>query len=252
MGIITLTTDFGEKDFYLGQMKGVILGLNENVGIVDITHEISAHNILQGAFIFSQIWKYFPKGTIHLGVVDPGVGSSRKGIIIETSWCFFIGPDNGLFSLAVREQKIKKIIEIDGKKVKEISGLEISRTFHGRDIFAPVAALLGKGHKAEEFGKEIRQLKKLKLKENEVIYIDHFGNLVASISKKFREGQGVILKHRNKKIKARMVRTFSEGNLGEFLLLRGSHGFLELDLKEESAAKKLKAEVGDKIMVLQE
>lgn len=253
--IITLTTDFGEGSFYVAQIKGVILNLNENAKIFDISHNIKKHNIFEGAFVISQIWKYFPKGTIHLGVIDPGVGSSsRKSLIIKTSHCFFIGPDNGLFSFALgnKKQKIKKVIEIDEKKVENIFGRKISSTFHGRDIFAPIAALISKGKKLEEFGKEIefKKIKKLKIRKDEIIHIDNFGNIILSIEKRnLYINKKIVLRYKNKILPARFVKTYYDGKKGEFLLLEGSHGFLELSLREENAAKKLKAKVGDYITI---
>lgn len=250
--IITLTTDFGEGSFYIAQMKGVILSINKNAKIFDISHSIKRHNIFEGAFIISQIWKYFPKGTFHIGVIDPGVGSKRKELIIETENCYFIGPDNGLFSLALEKQKLKEVISIDEKKVEKFTKEKTSKTFHGRDIFAPVAALISKGYKPINFGSEIsyNEIKKLHIQKDEVIYIDSFGNIVLSLEKRnFCINKKIALRYKNKIIPARFVAKYADGKKGEFLLLEGSHGFLELSLREGSAAKKLKAKIGDKIDV---
>ncbi len=245
--MITLTTDFG-NGFYLAQMKGVIFSINENARITDITQNITRYDIFEGAFVISHIWKYFPKKTIHVAVIDPGVGSSRKGLIIETKHCYFVGPDNGLFSLACREQKVKKIVLIDEDKVKKFSK-NISATFHGRDIFAPVAAMLDKGHKPEEFGKVANVMKDLEIEKNKVLYIDSFGNIITSISGNPSTKGRIKLKHKNKIPTAKFVKTFSDGKKGELLLLKGSHGFLELDIREENAAKKLKIKIGDRIEI---
>jgi hypothetical protein len=260
--IITLTTDFGRKDFYVAQLKGVILKLNKNAQVVDITHEIKRHDIFQGSFVLSQIWKYFPNGTVHLGIIDPGVGSKRKSLVIKTNHCVFIGPDNGLFSLALKDQKVEKIIEIDETKVKKISGIgKISNTFHGRDIFAPIAGLISKNSiPIKKFGKEVRgikeikEIKEIKIPKNEIIYIDNFGNIITSLEKRnFEINEKLVLRYnKKKKISARFVRTFSDAEKkGEFLLLEGSHGFLELDVREGNAAKKLDARVGDEIEILE-
>ncbi len=246
--MITLTTDFG-TGFYVGQMKGAIFRINEDAKIIDISHEIKKHDIFEGAFVLSQFWEYFPAGTTHVGVVDPGVGSSRKWLIIETETCFFVGPDNGLFSLACKEQKVKKIIAIDESKLKKFSK-DISATFHGRDIFAPVAALLDNGHKPEEFGKVANVMKNLEMGKNRILYIDSFGNIITSISKEFSLNGRIKLKHKNKILTAKSVKTFSDGKKGELLFLKGSHGFFEIDVREENAAEKLKAKVGDRIEIL--
>lgn len=251
--MITLTTDFGDGSFYVSQMKGVILQLNRNVKIFDISHNIQKYNILEGAFILSQIWKYFPKGTLHLGIIDPEVGSKRRALIIETENCYFIGPDNGLFSLSLEKQKIKKIISIDENKVEKILHSKISKTFHGRDVFAPVAALISKGYKPVKFGSETSymKIKKLQIPKDEVIYIDSFGNIILSLEKRnFCVNKKIALRYKNKIISARFVDKYADGKKGEFLLLEGSHGFLELSLREESAAKKLNAKVGDKVKIL--
>ncbi len=242
--MITLTTDFG-TDFYVAQVKGIILSLKKDENILDITHNIEKYNILHGAFVLLQVWKYFPKGTIHIGVVDPGVGGSRKGIIIETEYCYFVGPDNGLFSLAINGQKIKRIIEINTKKFNSVS-----KTFHGRDVFAPVAALLSKGEDAEKFGKSINDIIKIEIEKNRVIYIDGFGNIITTISNDFGIGEYVTINYKNRKIKTKFARTFVDAPKGKFLVLKGSHGFIEIDINQGNAAEKLGAKIGDKIKIL--
>src|SRR4030043_1230709 len=144
--IITLLTDFGLKDPYVASMKGVILSINPQCTLVDITHQVSPHDIREGAFILAQTYSTFPKGTIHLSVVDPGVGSARKPILIVTKNYFLMGPDNGLFAFAVKRETLKQVVVLTNQK---FFLSEISSTFHGRDIFAPVAAspaLGGKPH----------------------------------------------------------------------------------------------------------
>lgn len=242
--MITLTTDFG-SDFYVAQIKGVILSLKKDENIVDIIHGIEKYNILYGAFVLSQIWRYFPKGTIHLGVVDPGVGGSRRGIIIETDYCYFVGPDNGLFSLAVNGQRIKKIIEIDKRKFSSVS-----KTFHGRDIFAPIAALLSKGKDAGKFGKRINDIKKIKIEKDRIIHIDPFGNIITTVFSDFEVDEDIVIHYKRRKIRTKFVETFSDVPKGKFLVLRGSHGFIEIDLNQGNAAEKLGATVGDMIKIL--
>jgi S-adenosylmethionine hydrolase len=150
--IITLLTDFGLKT-YMASMRGVILSINPKCTLVDITHMINSHDIKEGAFILGQAYSNFPKGTIHLSVVDPGVGSARKPILIVTKNYFFVGPDNGLFTIALRRERVKQAVVLTNQK---FFLPEISTTFHGRDIFAPAAAYLSLGVKPESFGPSIK------------------------------------------------------------------------------------------------
>jgi S-adenosylmethionine hydrolase len=187
--IITLTTDFGLKDPWAGIMKGVILSINQGARVVDITHLVAPQNILEGAFVLSQSCPRFPAGTIHLAVVDPGVGGKREPILIETEGFFLIGPDNGLFSLALEKEKAKRVIRLTRR---EYFLKDISSTFHGRDIFAPVAAHLSLGVDPASFGEPLetapctlevpRPWKGDGTVAGEVIYVDTFGNLITNIS----------------------------------------------------------------------
>ncbi|MEM3726858.1 MAG: SAM-dependent chlorinase/fluorinase, partial [Candidatus Bathyarchaeia archaeon] len=186
MSIIALLTDFGLKDHYVSQIKGVILSINENVKIIDITHEIEKYNVLAGAFILYLASKFFPKGTIYVAVIDPEVGSERKPLLVDAKGDFFIGPDNGLLMLAAKEKGITAVYQLSNiKYFRE----EISSTFHGRDIFAPVAAYLSLGIPPKEFGKQITNYRvpsfiEAKVEKNkilcEVIYVDSFGNIITN------------------------------------------------------------------------
>lgn len=194
MGIVTITTDFGIIDPYVGVMKGVMLSIEPGLTIVDISNEIEPQNIMQAAYVISASFEYFPKGTAHLCVVDPGVGSERMPIIVEAGGHYFVGPDNGVFTEAQRKH---------GDAVaREITNMEktltrISSTFHGRDIFAPVAARLARGEPAESFGPVIDSISLLDLPwetrpspnalVGEVIYIDRFGNAVTNLTKSLIE-----------------------------------------------------------------
>jgi len=241
--IITLITDFC-SDLYVAQMKGVILSINKEAEIIDIKHNIKSYSLIEGAFLISQVCLHFPKGSIHLAIIDPGVGTFRHSLIIETKNFYFIGPDNGLFSLVIEKEKIKRIIKIDSSRFKESSS-----TFQGRDIFAPVAARISLGEKAENFGKEIKSIKKLKIRDNSIIYIDNFGNIITNIKKIFPLGKKLIIHYRRKEIKAKFVRTFADLKKGEFGILQGSSGYLEIDKNRDSAAKDLRAEIGERIEV---
>ncbi|MCX7982530.1 MAG: SAM-dependent chlorinase/fluorinase [Syntrophales bacterium] len=188
--IITLTTDFGLIDPYVAQMKGVILSINPQVTLVDITHEIPPQQVKVASFVLGISFPYFPAGTIHVVVVDPGVGSERRGIIVCAGQHTFVGPDNGIFSSVL--EKVKKT----GYRIYHISNPPHiswlpSRTFHGRDVFAPVAAKLAMGAEPGEFGDEIGEItllpfnepkKRGNVIEAEVVYIDRFGNAVTNVS----------------------------------------------------------------------
>src|ERR1700722_12135062 len=185
-GPITLTTDFGTSDHFAGTMKGVILGISPRVTIVDITHEIAPHNVAEAAFVIAQAWRYFPKGSIHVVVVDPGVGSTRRPILCEAEGQFFIAPDNGVLSMIYDSSKHKvRVISNEKLFLKNVS-----KTFHGRDVFAPAAAHLSKGLAPAKFGKPVHdfihnsRVKPARLSDREwvgvVLKTDHFGNLITN------------------------------------------------------------------------
>jgi len=153
MQIVTLTTDFGTRDWFVGTMKGVMLGINPRADIVDLTHEIPAGDIRAGAFALMAGCHYFPKGTVHVAVVDPGVGGPRRAIAVQTNDYFFVGPDNGVLSWALAREQIKTVRQLEQRKYLLDS---VSRTFHGRDIFAPVAAHLSRGPAIQRLGREVK------------------------------------------------------------------------------------------------
>ncbi|MHB8481706.1 MAG: SAM hydrolase/SAM-dependent halogenase family protein [Nitrospiria bacterium] len=185
--VITLTTDFGNKDYFVGSVKGVILQINPEIKIVDITHEIPPYSIQDGAFVIYSSFRYFPKGSIHLVVVDPGVGSVRKPVLVVSRSGFFLGPDNGLFSYIYEEDGPCQVYEITEKKFFLPS---IGQTFHGRDVFAPVAAWLSTEMESSSFGKLIDHPVKFPVPKpvveknkinGQILYIDWYGNLVSNI-----------------------------------------------------------------------
>ncbi len=238
-------------------MKGVILTITPNSTIIDIVHNVEKFNIQTGAFTLASAAAYFPKGTIHVAVVDPGVGTKRRAIIIQTKKGYFIGPDNGLMILAAEHQGIRHIYQITNPKFM-LSG--ISSTFHGRDVFAPAAAYIEKGIKPEKFGPEIHEpvrpdFAKVKhVKDNiigRILHIDSFGNIITNITKaeaaKFSEI--INLKIQSKELKLKLKKTYGETKLNEPLALIGSHGFLEIALNRGSAAEKYQAKVGMEITI---
>jgi len=244
MKIITLLTDFGS--FYPAQMKGVILAKVKDVTFVDIAHDIPSQDIRSGAFALLSTAMYFPQGTIHLAVVDPGVGTKRAGLVIESGGQLFVGPDNGLLMPAARSLGMPKAYRID-IKFDAIS----SHTFHGRDIFAPAAAMLALGKKPESFGPRIRPVdlgfgtaKKTDLGlEATIIYIDKFGNLVLNM-RDLPPGTVQL-----KGIRLRQVRTYAEVKRIEPLITLGSHGFAEIAVNQGSAAEAFGLKAGDHIVL---
>ena len=192
--VITLLTDFGNQDAYVGIMKGVIAGINPFANIIDICHNIPPQDIFQAAYLLYTSYKYFPKKTIHVAVVDPGVGSKREIVCAETQDYLFLTPNNGLLSFIIQEEKPKCIIRVTDDKYFLPSP---SSTFHGRDIFAPVAARLSLGIKPQQLGPKINQLDQLEIPkpeykktgqlEGQIIYIDRFGNLVTNITRGYIE-----------------------------------------------------------------
>jgi S-adenosylmethionine hydrolase len=242
--LITLTTDFGLTDHFVGTMKGVILGIAPRVRIVDITHHIAPYNVLEGGFVIAQAWPYFPKGTIHVVVVDPGVGTSRRPILVEAGGQFFIGPDNGVFSM---------IYDAGPHKVREIANprfmrKEISRTFHGRDVFAPAAAHLAKGSAPTAFGKLIHDylrsgaarpaLTRANFWEGVILKTDHFGNLITNFHVKDFDS----IKTRPFELRLgrqpirRLALNYAETGPGEIFAIVGSSGYIEIAANQSSAA----------------
>jgi S-adenosylmethionine hydrolase len=253
--IITLLTDFGTKDGYVGAVKGVIKRINPEAEIVDVTHEVESYDVPGAAFALNSSYGYFPKGTIHLAVVDPGVGSLRQPIFIRTTDFFFVGPDNGIFSFIYEREELTEIVVISNKKYFLA---ELSSTFHARDIFAPVAAYLSLGVETDEFGSSAKECMKLVIPEPEskgkslkgaIIHIDRFGNLItnvrADLLKKKRSAEIAVGKRKIKGIS----RSYFEIGHKRLGALVGSSGFLELAVNQGSAERLLKAKVGERIVI---
>jgi hypothetical protein len=245
--IITLLTDFGTADYYVAAMKGAILSRAPFTQLVDISHEISPQNVLSAAYVFFGAYQVFPAGTIHLAVVDPGVGSNRRGLIVRSDRYLFVGPDNGLFSLALPES-------VDAFEIQPSSYLpsKVSNTFHGRDIFAPVAAALAAGVKPEGLGSLIVnpqrfpplvEVTSLEIKSR-IIHIDRFGNGVTGVERGYlgsdslpdsfalRVGNTVIRAHKHFYAEEPVIS-------GEPFVIWGSLGFLEVSVTNGSAAEVL-------------
>lgn len=254
--IVTLTTDFGLKDPYAAAMKAAILGISREVSIIDITHDVEQFNVREGAFILGSAAPYFPEGTVHIAVIDPGVGTNRRPIAIETKHSFFVGPDNGLLILPAEAQGIKHIFEITSRRLM-LS--HVSGTFHGRDIFAPSAAHLANGMDIEEFGPKITDVfrpefskitKEKNLLIGEVLHVDGFGNVITNIHSddilEFIKNE-VLFELLNQKVSLRIHRAYAEVKPHQPLALIGSHEYLEIALNQGSAAAKFGLKAGDKI-----
>ena len=257
MPLITLLTDFGLRDYFVGAMKGVILSINPNANIVDITHEIPSQDIRAGAFNLLAVYKDFAPATIHVGVVDPGVGSARRGIVISCAGQFFVGPDNGLFSWICEREESFRAFELTNEKFFRHP---VSSTFHGRDIFAPVAAALSSGVGLEEFGPQIDDPVRLESLaprradsgsiEATIIQIDRFGNCITNLTREhFAAGARLIIRDREISL-LRLFFSDNEAQPDDLFCYFGSAGFLEIAVRNSSAAQALGVRRGEPVIVL--
>jgi S-adenosylmethionine hydrolase len=252
--MITLTTDFGLKDPYTAEIKGVIYTINPNAKIIDITHGVDKFDTRIGAFMLASATPYFPDGSVHVAIVDPGVGTDRLAIVVQTKKALFVGPDNGILMLAAQQQQgIEHIYELTNPKFRLP---KVSKTFHGRDIFAPAAAYLESGILAAEFGAEVTHPitpsftsveSKKGVLNGEILYIDSFGNVVTNIPGEQIQAQTVKVGLPHVVLELPLTKTYAQTNPKKAALLVGSHGFLELALNQGSFAKKYLINVGDRV-----
>jgi hypothetical protein len=258
--LITLTTDFGLEDPFVGVMKGVILGIAPEVHIVDITHSVPSHDVVRASLILRAGYRFFPEGTVHVVVVDPGVGSLRRPILIATKRYFFIGPDNGVLSLACELEDQAQAFHLTSRK----HFLEpVSKTFHGRDVFSPVAAWLSRGVAPDILGERVRSLVKLdfpQVRRNgntliaRVLYADKFGNLVTNISTKDipapeEDSLPFVIQLGDREI-SRLRSSYAEAVPGEIFSIWGSSGLLEISMNQASAAETLKIDKNREFLIL--
>lgn len=255
MAVITLMTDFGTQDHYVACMKGVILQINPRVTLVDVTHNIAPQGVVEAAFVLRQIWAWFPPNTIHLAVVDPGVGTSRRILVGRYSDRVVIAPDNGLISLVHRDAQIQELRILDNRRF--LAG-SLSSTFHGRDIMAPVAAHLSNGMHLAELGPLTDRLEVLSLPvpqhggdaavTGHVIYVDHFGNLVTNISAgdvNAASGRGRSLDvYLAEQCVGPIRQTYADVGVGEPLALIGSTQMLEVAINRGDASEYFTARPG--------
>jgi len=259
--IITLLSDFGLKDPYVAEMEAVILSICPEAQIIDVSHNIEKFNIREGAFVLASAMPYFPDSTIHLAVVDPGVGTKRRALLVETKHAFYIGPDNGLLMLAAQRGGIRHVYAITNPKLMLP---RVSFTFHGRDVFAPAAAHLANETVPSDFGPEIHdymipEFAKPHLTKGElcgeVLYVDDFGNITTNISKGDLDKIGIVegfkldIKLRGKATRMKFCSTYGEAPAKKPLALIGSHDFLEIAINQGSASKIFKIKVGDAVII---
>jgi S-adenosylmethionine hydrolase len=259
--ILTLTTDFGLSDPYVGTMKGVILGIAPAAVLVDVTHEVSAQDVVAGALALEAAYAYFPPGTIHLAVVDPGVGTMRKGLAASAGGYYFVAPDNGLLTHVFNRE--------DGHTVHEITAdhyfhKPVSSTFHGRDIFAPIAAWISRDVPLRQFGPQLEQPVLLKLPgvtrvrdalvQGAVLAADAFGNLITNLTPEDVPAYGTTGRGCRMVVGRREItlfrRTFGEGAPGELMVIPGSSGYLEIVKRDASAADELEAGPGSPVGII--
>ncbi len=254
MTTIALLTDFGMRDYFVGAMKGAVLSICETVQIVDITHEIEPQNIASAGFTLRACYKSFPAKTIFVAVVDPGVGSNRRAILVETKDYFFVAPDNGLLGFVFNENVEFRVHEVTNQRY---FAERVSRTFHGRDVFAPVAAHLANGIEPNKFGtqifdfvrsKEIRPRRiDDKTIEAAIIHTDRFGNLITNLKKEdLRETFRLQI---NDKSIEKLQTYFAEAEKAEIFMIFGSAEFLEIAAFQNSAENLLKVKIGDAVFI---
>jgi S-adenosylmethionine hydrolase len=247
--ILTLTTDFGLADHYVGAMKGVILGICPRAQLVDITHQVTPFAIAEGAYAIAQAYRYFPPETVHVVVVDPGVGSDRRPILMEAAGQYFVAPDNGVLAMIFAREKHRLRAISNQRYFRQ----PVSLTFHGRDIFAPVAAHLAAGVAPARMGPRIADPVRpsfasprqtgARTWDGEILKIDRFGNVITN----FHVGEFPTLDRlaigRSKA--RRLLRSYAEGRSGELFAIAGSSGYLEVSLNQDSAVKKIGCATGD-------
>ena len=259
--IITLLTDFGVHDAYVGAMKGVILDICPDAVIIDVSHQVHPFDVRQGAFLLHQAAPYFPTGTIHTAVIDPGVGTDRRRIIIKGRRGFFVGPDNGVLSLAVQKEGFVKGVEIRETKFMRPNP---SPTFDGRDVFAPAAAHLACGVELEAFGPVIscmvtppfaRATRRKEKLVGEVLHVDRFGNVITNIpgsllsSFKAEAGEVFHVKVDGQEARMTVSRTYGNVPVGTPVMVVGSSDFVEVSVNRGRACDLLQADAGSRIEI---
>ncbi|QMS88669.1 SAM-dependent chlorinase/fluorinase [Nostoc edaphicum CCNP1411] len=254
---VTLLSDFGDRDVYVGIMKGVIAQINSRLRVVDLTHQIPPQDVAAARFSLMNAYPYFPVGTVHVAVVDPGVGSKRRAIAVEFAQGFLVGPDNGIFSGVLSQSPAIAAVELTNLNYWRTP--QPSKTFHGRDIFASVGANLASGVSLKQLGKEIDPASLVKLDIDKckqttngvagcIQYIDHFGNLVSNIPESYVQGKTWCVQAAGLNIPG--CETYSDVKVGEIIALVGSHGWVEIAINRGNAHSQLQINLQDALQVL--
>lgn len=256
--VITLTTDFGDSA-YVGAMKGAILSIHPEARVVDVTHAVPAHDVVQGALALYAAAPYFPPGTIHVAVVDPGVGTERRPLLVEAEDAAFVGPDNGILVPAAERLGLKRVRLLENARYWRAT---VAPTFHGRDLFGPVAAHLDRGARFDDVGHVVDDHVRLDFgrprplpeggAEGVVLAVDSFGNAITNlpaVALDARPGDDLAVHAGDARLRVRYARTYGEAPPGETLLLLGSSGFLEVATNRGSAARTFRLAVGDPVRV---
>ena len=261
---VAIITDFGYRDHYVGAMKGVIASIAPRANVIDITHGVVAQCIVAGAIALRESWRYFPPRTVFLAVVDPGVGTARAPIAIETrAGARFVGPDNGLLWLAAREAGIKRVVKLTSPRHRLSN---VSATFHGRDIFAPAAAYLWRGTPISALGPALpssivalelpRPTESARELRGEVVYVDGFGNLVSNIDRRTAEQFGSRFRHKSLSVRIKggaamgILHTYGDAPKGASLAIFGSFNLLEIAIRNGNAAARFAAGPGTPVSVV--
>ena len=259
LGLITLLTDFGDRDYFVASMKGVILSINPDVRIVDLSHQIAPYQVDEAGYVLKSCYRYFPEGTIHVAVVDPGVGSARRPLIAKSERYFFLAPDNGLLTPILAEESEMEVREIENTDYRLTSP---GHTFDGRDLFAPAAAWLAKGEPVSSFGRVIDNPVRRSIADpiwqgqslvGQIEYVDRFGNLISNMTVKHIQefltaaGRQDPVIHIGASTIHGLVASYSEGSSDTPSALINSCGKLEIFLDRNHAAQRLQIAVGGEI-----
>jgi S-adenosylmethionine hydrolase len=251
--IISLMTDFGQSEGYVGAMQGVILSICPNVRIITLSHDIPPQNIQAGAFVLYQAFRYYPAHTVHCAVVDPGVGSRRRAIALRTQYGLFVGPDNGLFSLILKNSELLEAVTLTNPQYQRP---QVSATFHGRDIFAPAAAYLAAGLPMNKLGSPLTDPVQLDFRtgletgQSKIIQIDHFGNIILDITAADIPDKQKVTFTIGRTIIKGLKQTFADVEEGQFLAYVGStYDHIEIARRNGNAAQALELQWGDVVQI---
>ena len=261
ISVLTLLTDFGARDHFVASMKGVILGINNQARIIDVSHNVESYSIEEAAFLLNSCYHYFPDGTVHVVVVDPGVGSARRGLVVTTSRFFFVAPDNGVLTYIFENEHSVEVRQIENRQFRLDSE---GATFDGRDLFAPAAAWLTRGQTPGAYGRLVADYERLKIEKPEVrngslhgrvAYVDRFGNLITDVTLTDIQELRNVTKRKNISFEIGGVTIdtlkthYEQGTLDKPDALINSNGYLEVFMKEGHAAAKLGIKTGTPLKI---